>query len=164
MDYNTYLETIENRLKKNFDLIRNYTINNCDFDLFAKYNSRTERYILTKKTVIDAMENNEYCFIKYFDKLDKDHLATHIHSLIRTIDILVNPNEEHMSSTITGVIVLENKPTTDIIDEIREFKYHKGFVFGFKGWVDIRLILVTMNDKYIVTNRKGKEVRQVYQV
>lgn len=164
MDYNTYLETIENRLKKNFDLIRNYTINNCDFDLFAKYNVRTERYILTKKTVIDAMENNEYCFIKYFDNLDKERLKTYIQSLIGIIDILVNPNEEHMSSTITGVIALENKPTAEIVDKIKKFKYHKGFAFGFKGWVDIRLILVTMNDKYIVTNRKGKEVRQVYQV
>ena len=76
----------------------------------------------------------------------------------------MKPTEEHMSSIITGVIALDNKPSTDIIDAIKKFKYHKGFAFGFKGWVDIRLILVTMDDKNIVTNKKGKEVIQVYKV
>ena len=54
--------------------------------------------------------------------------------------------------------------STEIIDAIKKFKYHKGFAFGFKGWVDIRLILVTMDDEYIVTNKKGKEVREVYSI
>ena len=85
-------------------------------------------------------------------------------SLIEILDILVEPNGEHMSSVITGVIVLENKPNMDIIDSVKKFKYHKGFAFGFKGWADIRLILVAMNDKYIVTNKKGKEVRKVYSI
>ncbi|MCF6466779.1 hypothetical protein [Clostridium sp. Cult2] len=164
MDFNDYLLTIEKRLEKNFDTIRNYTINDYNINLFAKYNIRTERYILTKKTVIDAMENNEYCFIKFFENFDKYHLRTYTDFLIGIIDILVNPNKEHMSSTITGVIVLENKPSSDIVNAIKNFKYHKGFAFGFKGWADIRLILVTINDKYIVTNKKGKEVSKVYSI
>lgn len=164
MDFNNYLDIIEKRLEKNFDIIRNYTIDNYDFDFFAKYNARTEQYILTKKTVIDAMENNEYCFIKYYDGLEKDRFKTYTNSLIEMVNTLVNPTEEHMSSTITGVIVLDKKPSLDIIEVIKKFKYHKGFAFGFKGWVDIRLILVTMDDKYIVTNKKGKEVSKVYQI
>ncbi|MCF6462840.1 hypothetical protein [Clostridium sp. Cult1] len=164
MDFNDYLETIERRLERSFDVVRNYIIDNYDYDFFAKYNSRTERYILTRKTVIDAMENNEYCFIKYFHEFNIDHLNKYKNSLIKMIDIFVKPTEEHMSSIITGVIALDNKPSTDIIDAIKKFKYHKGFAFGFKGWVDIRLILVTMDDKNIVTNKKGKEVIQVYKV
>lgn len=164
MDFNNYLDIIERRLKNNFDLSRNYAINNYYFDLFAKYNARTERYILTRKTVIDAMESYEYCLIKYFDNLDKYYLKAYMESLIEILDILVEPNGEHMSSVITGVIVLENKPNMDIIDSVKKFKYHKGFAFGFKGWADIRLILVAMNDKYIVTNKKGKEVRKVYSI
>ena len=164
MDFNDYLHTIEKRLEKSFDLERNYTINNYVFDIFAKYNARTERYILTKTTVIDAVENNEYCFIKFFDSLNQDHLKIYIDSLIGTIDILVNPTKEHMSSTITGVIVVDKKPNINIIDDIKRFKYNKGFAFGFKGWVDIRLILVAMKDQYIVTNKKGREVSKVYSV
>ena len=49
MDFNDYLETIERRLERSFDVVRNYIIDNYDYDFFAKYNSRTERYILTEK-------------------------------------------------------------------------------------------------------------------
>ena len=69
-----------------------------------------------------------------------------------------------MSSTITGVLVLDYKPEDNIIQKIKRFKYHKGFAFGFRGWADIRLILVTMDDNYIVTNKKGKEVKEVYSI
>ena len=82
---------------------------------------------------------------------------------LKAMDI-VKPDENHMSSAITGVLVTKHKPSADIIDTIKKFKYHKGFAFGFKGWVDIRLILVTMEDNYIVTNKKGKEVKEVYSI
>ena len=164
MNFNDYLYTVEKRLEKSFDLNRNYSIDNYVFDLFAKHNARTERYILTKSTVIDAIENNEYCFIKFLENLDKNYLKTYVEFLIGTIDILVNPTKEHMSSIVTGVIVMDRKPNINVIDTIKKFKYNKGFAFGFKGWVDIRLILVAMKDQYIVTNKKGREVSKVYSV
>ncbi|NMB07539.1 MAG: hypothetical protein GX981_04005 [Tissierellia bacterium] len=163
MDINNYLNIIKKRLEKNFDLIFDYSINNHEIDLFGKFNMKTERYILTKKTVIDTMENNEYCFIKYFNNLNKAYLEDYTDFLIKSIDTLVKPNRDHMSSIITGVLVVENKPNEEFIDFIEKFKYHKGFAFGFNGWVDIRLILVAMKDNYIVTNKKGKEVKKVYQ-
>lgn len=162
MEIDTYLDIIKKRLEKNFDLIPDYTLGDYGFDLLAKYHFRAERYVLTKKTVIYALENNEYCLIKVFKTLDKNSLNTYIDTLIQAIDVLINPTQEHMSSIITGIIVLKNKPSSHIIDAVKKFKYHKGFLFGFKGWVDIRLILVAIDDDYIVTNEKGREVKEVY--
>lgn len=159
-----YLENIEKKLQRSFDIQRDYIINDYKYDFFAEYHLRAERYILVKKAVIDAMESNEYCLIKYFDSINQYDLQGFIDSLIEAIDVVVQADEGHMSSIITGVIVLKNKPSSDIIQIIEKFKYHKGFAFGFKGWVDIRLILVTMDEKYIVTNKKGKEVRKVYSI
>ena len=113
---------------------------------------------------IYTIENNEYSFIKYFNKIDRDQLDKFIALLIKSIDFLIQPSEEHMSSIVTGVIATPDKPDSDIINAIKKFKYHKGFAFGFKGWVDIRLLLVTMKDDYIVTNKKGKEVSKVYSI
>ncbi len=162
MDFKAYLDILKKRFEKNFDLIDDYKIGNYEFDLFAKYNLKVEKYILTKKTVICALENNEYCFIKVFDTLDEHGFNKYTDTLIEAVDVLVNPTQEHMSSIITGVIVLKNKPSIHIIDAVKKFKYHKGFAFGFRGWVDIRLILVAIDDEYIVTNKKGKEVKEVY--
>lgn len=164
MDFQTYLDNIEKKLQGSFDIEKNYRINDYEYDLFARYQLRTEKYILFKQAVIDAMENYEYCLIKHFHSVNKDNIKEYTGSLIKSVDKIVNPNEEHMSSIITGIMVSDNMPDFDIIDSIKRFKYHKGFAFGFKGWVDIRLILVTMEDEYIVTNKKGKEVKEVYSV
>lgn len=164
MEFTQYLESLENKLIGSFDLKRNYLLNNYNFDLFAEYHIRNEKYVLVKKATLYAIENNEYCFVKYFDNIDQYQVQEFTDSLIKSIDLVVQPSEEHMSSIITGVIVLPDKPNIDIIDTIKKFKYHKGFAFGFKGWVDIRIILVTMNDHYIVTNKKGKEVSEVYSI
>lgn len=164
MNFEEYLEIMEEKLQGSFDIERNFEMNNYKYDVFAEYHLRTERYILMKKTVVGVMENNEYCFMKCFDSINQYKLKTYIDSLIKSSDKIITPDEDHMSSIITGIIVLENKPNIDIINTIKKFKYHKGFAFGFKGWVDIRLILVTMNDEYIVTNKKGREVREVYSI
>lgn len=164
MDYKEYLNNIEKRLANHFDIERDHDINGYVLDLYAKYHLRNERYMLSRKMVVYAFENNEYIFIKYFDRIDEICLKEYIDFLVNSINDIVKPNENHMSSVITGVLVTKHKPNTKIIDTIKKFKYQKGFAFGFKGWADIRLILVTMDDNYIVTNRKGKEVRKVYSI
>ena len=91
-------------------------------------------------------------------------MKEYIEFLVNSISDIVKPDENHMSSAITGVLVTDNKPSDDVIRQVKKFKYHKGFAFGLRGWVDIRLIMVTMADKYIVTNKKGKEVKKVYSI
>ena len=44
MDYQTYLDNIEKKLKAYFDIYRDYSINGYEYDLFAKYHLRMERY------------------------------------------------------------------------------------------------------------------------
>lgn len=162
MKLSEYLDNIETKLQGSFDIERDYIINDYTYHMFARFNSRTERYIITRKTVIDAVETNEYCFIKHFTSINEDELQRFIDLLIKSIDLVIDFDHGHMSSFITGLIILDNKPSDHIIKKIEKYKYHKAFAFGFKGWVDIRLILVTMNEKYIVSNKKGREVLEVY--
>lgn len=164
MELSEYLKNIQNKLQGNFDLERDFTINDFEYDLYAKYNLRNERYVLTKKATIYAIENNEYSLIKYYEDLNKKSIEIYIDTLIKSIDKLINPSKEHMSSIITGVILLNNIPDNEIVDIVEKFKYQKGFAFGFKGWVDIRLLLVSLNEEFIISNKKGKEVREVYSI
>ncbi|MCK9444468.1 MAG: hypothetical protein M0Q14_08075 [Tissierellaceae bacterium] len=164
MELKEYLDLIETKLISNFDIERNYSFNNVKYDLFAKFYMRNERYFLTKKAVIYAMEANEFCFVKYFDNFNELDFQNFTKELIDSKDVLINLDDDHMSTIITGVIVLKDKPTDEIAKTIEKFKYYKSFAFGLKGWVDIRLVLVAMNQKYIVTNKKGKEVKDVYSI
>jgi len=165
MENSQYMDIIEEKLQGSFDVTKNYIINDFQYDLFAEYYLRNESYVLVKKAVVYAFENNEYCLIKYYKDLNKSSYNNYIYNLIQSIEALVNPSKEHMSSIITGVIVTDNilsEDLEDIIKTINRFKYNKGFAFGFKGWADIRLVLVSLNEGLIATNKKGKEVSKVY--
>ena len=166
MELNKYLDIIEEKLKGSFDIKRNYSINNTHYDMYAEYHLRNEKYVLVKKAVVYAFENNEYSFIKYFEDLNKDSLKEIINTLTESVELIVKPSREHMSSTVTLIIVTDNifnnEDKEEITKIISRFNYNKGFAFGFKGWADIRLVLVTLNEGLIATNKKGKEVSEVY--
>jgi hypothetical protein len=148
MELLEYLNIIEKKLKSSFDIKRNYTLNNIQFDMFAEYHLRNEKYVLVKKAIVYAFENNEYSFIKYCEELDKEYLQEIINTLTDSVESIVKPDKDHMSSTITLVIVtdnfIDNKDRDVITKIISNFKYNKGFAFGFKGWADIRLVLVSL--------------------
>lgn len=160
-----YLDIIEEKLKSSFDIKRNYSINNFQYDIYAEYHLRNEKYILLKRAVVYAFENNEYCLIKHCENYSKDLIKEIIYTLKESVELIVKPGSEHMSSTITLVLVTDNilnEDLDEIIKTITHFNYNKGFAFGFKGWADIRLVLVNLNEGLIATNKKGKEVSEVY--
>ena len=164
MEFNEYLDKIQAKLTESFDIERDYDINGYPIDMFAEHHMRTEQYIITRKTVINAIETNEFCFIKYFPSIDEREVENFTEVLKDAINIVIDFEDGHMSTIMTGVIVLDNRPREEIEKMVEKYKYQKGFAFGFKGWVDIRLLLVTMDDKYIVSNKKGKEVIEVYEI
>ncbi len=165
MDFEKYITNIENKLRSNFDLHRDYKLNGENLDLFAEFHVRSERYILTKSAKIYAMENNEYCIFKKFKTVNNAIFEMFTEYLISSIDTLVKPHEEHMSTMITGVIIIEGNESNideNVLEKVKKFKHHKGFSFGFKGWVDVRLVMVCLEDKFIITSKRGDEVRKVY--
>lgn len=167
MECKLYIDELEKKLVNNFDLYRNYIIDGQEYDLFAKYHLRSEKYFFSKSAKIYGMENNEYILLKAFTDFDKDDFDLYKNRIIKAIDKLVEAQGDHMSSIITAVIVVEagkGKITKDILEGISSFKYHKSFSFGLRGWVDIRMLLVSLNDGLLLTNKKGKEVREVYRI
>lgn len=139
-----------------------YTYNKEEFDLFALSNIRNEKYMATKKIRIYAFENDEYCFMKYYKSLDEDSLGKIIDILKISINDYIKPHDEHMSSTITGILAVDNIEDSDIIKKVKKFHYQKSFALGFKGWVDVRLVLVDLNRKDVITSKRAKGVEKFY--
>lgn len=139
-----------------------YTYNKEEFDLFALSNIRNEKYMATKKIRIYAFENDEYCFMKYYKSLDEDSLGKIIDILKISINDYIKPHDEHMSSTITGILAVDNIEDSEIIKKVKKFHYQKSFALGFKGWVDVRLVLVDLNRKDVITSKRAKGVEKFY--
>ena len=129
MEYIQYLKAIEEKLQNSFDIKKNFSIDNLTYDLFAEYHLRNEKYIMVKKAVVYAFENNEYCLIKYYDEFGTDDYNSFAHALKNSVEPIVQPSKEHMSSVITGVIVAKRIPAPHmkhIKSEVEKFKYTSG--------------------------------------
>lgn len=163
MDFNIYKQDIKKKLAGFFDIQEDYKYKDMNFDIFAVFNSRNERYIASKSVTIYAFENDEYCFVKNFKEINKKIFEDYLSILRESIEDYVDPHNEHMSSTITGVLVVDSLNDKDLIKKVKKFKYQKSFLFGLKGWCDIRLILVDLENKDVFTSKKANEVSKFYQ-
>jgi hypothetical protein len=162
-----YLDQVEEKLCGSFNIQRDCRIENDRYDLFAEYHLRGEKYIAVKKAVIYAIESHEYCMVKYIENLDNNELNAFVDALTRSARTVVKPSSEHMSSIVTGVIVADNivqERKKEIVTCVNRFKCHRGFALGLKGWMDIRLLVVSLKGGLVAACKKGKEVSAVYQI
>ena len=166
MEFTEYLDLIERKLFSSFNIWRDQPVDQEIFDLYAEYHLRNEKYIATKKAVIYAIESNEYCLIKRLADPSLHRFNDLIDLIKASLTDMVKPDQDHMSSIVTVVFVLDTSAGPDVqamIEAVKRFKYHKGFAFGLRGWADIRLVLVSLEEGVLATNKKGKDVKKVYQ-
>lgn len=162
MDKTQYLELINRKYEKYFQVKNNENIMNKNFDIYAKYTETTGRTFVTQKDIIDKFEVNEHCFIKTFRYVDLS-MVNELGEYFKLLtENFVKPHKEHKSTTITGVIVSENVIDKDIQKYIKSFRCSKYYKFYFQGWSDVRLIAVDLAKGIVITNKKGKEVEKIY--
>jgi len=67
-----------------------------------------------------------------------------------------------MSTYITGVLI-GNHIDENAIKAVEKYNCKKAFCFYLKGWCDVRLVYVGLNDNEIITNKDGKKVKKIYE-
>jgi hypothetical protein len=162
MDKEKYYEIMLNKLKYNFDINRNERIGKWKFDIAARSHIRNEKYIGFKSAVIYAFENDEYVYGKHYHKLSKDDVVGFIELLKSTIGNTVEPHEEHMSTTFTALITVDEAVDEDIKNYIKKFKYQKSFLFGLRGWVVVRVVLVELSKQEVTSSKESKKDQEFY--
>lgn len=163
MDNNAYIEMMCKRYARYFNVYRDYELLNKKLDVFAEYNVKNERYVLSKKAVIYSFNNFEYCLIEGYDtRIEGHHVDEFCSYIIKAAGEIVKPSSEHMSSYFTGVMVCDKGFSEEAVKIAERFKYSKDFMFTLKGWCDARLVLADPLKDLIVTNKKGREVRKNY--
>lgn len=163
MDYKTYLENVSEKLSANFDFMDNMKFGNIGFELAAKSHIRNEKYIATKQTVLYAYENNEYCFFKTVDDLGFKEVDLVFSAIRKSAEDFVEPSEEHMSTTFTGIIVTQKPVDEETLEKVKKLKYQKSFKFGLQGWISIRLIIVELGSGKVTTSREAKKMARFYE-
>lgn len=163
MDQREYIESIEKRYEKYFDVKRNINVSGENFDILASFTAVNNRTLITKNDVVDSYENNEYCLVKSYDEAALENVKGLGEILKKFLDEYVKPHRNHMNSYITGVIVTSKEADIEIEKFIKEFKYDRVYKFYLHGWSEVRLVMVDLSRNIIITNRAGKKVKEVYE-
>mgnify|MGYP001148205611 CR=1 FL=1 len=162
MERQSYLDIIQERLAAYFDIERPYEYQHQSLEMYANSSVRNERYFASKKIKVYAIENKEHVFIVWKEVLTEKELDQHWNMLLTAAEELPEPHEEHMSTIINGVIMTTERPNDTLCHHIQKLKHEKSFLFGLKGWVYVRLIVINLQDGTLIHNKRGKEVIKVY--
>lgn len=163
MQKDNYLLELEKRLSHYYDTQRNFVYEGKEFPLYAKFHQRNERYIASKKVVVYGIEQNEHIFFTFEENINLDKLKELLKIFESAALNLVVPTDEHMSTLIRGVIGTRGIIPTDVIKFIENYKFYKSFLFGLKGWVNVAINLVDLDNRQNkFQNKMGKEGRDLF--
>ncbi len=149
-------EKLKQSLTHMFDFYDNFSLGAIVFPLYGKYYARSARYFAVKKAELFAYSNFEHLF--YYPvtgQLSRAVFESLCRALIDHVDVLVNPNEEHMSSILTLIIECDTV-TSELSKQISKYKYRKSFKFGFYGWVQLKIMVVVKDEKRAIENKVAR--------
>ena len=150
-------EKIIDKLSSNFDILKDQILDEAKYDFSAIYTEETNKYILSKDMIYDSFSNNETILYKTLKdepfSIDHDVLKKYI---IKNLNFFKGVKENQMSSMVTFIYVGGQLLDKDI-KKIKNFKFHKSFLFGIKGWINAKIIYIDILNKEIITNKMGKK-------
>jgi hypothetical protein len=163
MTQDEYVENLQKKLERHFNIEKDIILFGEIIDVHAKFCNISGRTFITKQDVIDRCENYEYCYIKKVDTVTEEETAAYGQFLKKVVNEYIDPDKDHMSTYVTGVII-GSSINDNVKKAIEKYSYSKAYSFYLRGWCDVRLICVGLNDNEVVTNKAGKRVQKVYQI
>ena len=157
-----YTNFIKKKLNSPWIVNLDISLDNENFNLFAKCNLSLVRTMFSNNNVIDSFHTNEYIFIKHVDTLTLNIVKEFIIRMTSIHENLVFPSKDHKSSYTTAVIIYNHCSDIEALNNIKKFKYEKTYKFYLFGFSQIRLLAINLNNNSIVSNKYGKTVKKEY--
>lgn len=154
---NVYKDFLKEKLVRYFDIKEDCNYLGENFDLFATFKQRNARYMISKKMEIYSFEENEFIFYRKLNKRFIIDDLENIDSFINTnVDEIINISKDHMSSFITFILETELPIDSVTAKKIEKFKFYKSYMFGLKGWVNAKIMVINTKENQLVANKLGQ--------
>ena len=157
------LEKLIKAYSHHYDIERDVTVEGGSFPAMAIFFLRDENYLITRKHVLNAVENHEYVYFYLTEHLDAETLREQIN--ITREDGLgrIRPHKEHMSSLVTLVIL------ADTIDEeakklIQKTRFHKNYRLALHGWMEYQIAAMEISTNSFLSNPAGKNAKKTLEL
>jgi hypothetical protein len=124
----------------------------------CQHHTRSEKYVLSRKAKLWAVEVNDYLYLFSVPKLEKEQAQACVLFSIENALPLVKPHKEHMYSFITAVF-LADEAERDALEFIRRRRFSKNYIFGIYGSSPLKTAALDIAREKIVSNNMGRDLR-----
>ena len=145
--------------KRSYDISTVDTGSGLPLKALCLHRSRSEKYVLSKKAKLWAVELNDFLYLFSMPELFKNQAEDCVSFSIQDALPRVEPHKEHMYSFITAVFVAD-KSEDDALQFIRRKKFTKSYKFGFFGSSPLKTAALDIEREKIVTNNMGRDLRK----
>ncbi len=142
-----------------FDTSRDHEFCGRVFEGYAEFHSSTSQYVLVKRAKLWEVSSHEYLFFRLIDHLTEELLEREV-TFVTTQGLgKVQLSPDHMTSYLSLVVIARNVDEA-AAHQAKKKRFRKNFKLGFGGWADLRLAIVDLSGKRVITNAMGKPLRQ----
>lgn len=142
-----------------FDVERDIVAEGVNFDAFARFFSRSEKFVLTKAAKLWAFEMNEYVFFSTVNSLDSETVLKLFTAARDNGFSRIRPHKEHMCTNLTLVIIADHIDP-EAAKAIKKTKFRKDFLLSIHGWTEFRIAAIDLSAGKIFANGAAKDVRK----
>ncbi len=141
-----------------YNVTRNYDFGGRSFPGYAEFHTHGEKFVLSKKAKLWEVDAHEYIFFVLAEEATRALLEELTDFMVSEALKKVDPKPDHMTSYLT-LVVLADRLSEDCAAYVRKRRFRKNFALGIRGWADLRLAVVDLENNNVVTNGQGKEIK-----
>ena len=157
------LEKLINAYSHHYDIERDVVIDGEYFPAMAIYYLRDENYLITKKHVLNAVENHEYVYFYLTDHLDAKTLQNKIDFTRNDGLGRIKPHKEHMSSMVSMVILADTiDPEAKAL--IKKTRFRKNYRLALHGWMEYQIAAMEISTNSFLSNPAGKNAKKTLEL
>jgi len=168
MNNQELLRNFINTYRQNFDMMENFRIEDTYYDAYGFCNITNSKYVLVKKAELWRALCYEHVFFKTVDFLEPENVSAFQSQLKSYIEPKLVRNGEktmpkdHMYSYITCVFLCENGLSPDTVKSIRKAKFFKDYMLSIRGYCELRLVAVDLENRKVVGNPAARDLIKDY--
>lgn len=168
MSGEAFLERLLNIYRSSYDLQAPFDLEGSRYDAYGFCKVTNAKYVLVKKAELWQT----ICYEHAFFKVLHDFSLAELDSFLRQVQDQIEPQmvrkgqasmeKNHMYSDITGIFVCEQPLDREIQRKIRSARFYKSYQFSFRGYCQLRLLAVDLQDRQLVCNDAARALKKEY--
>jgi len=159
-----FIDIILNSISDTFDIYHNYWFNDRKFVIYAYSYNKKDKFSTTQDAKLWDSKCYEHLFFINCDVLGKEELDDLYNFAVEKIEphfVRADgklPPKNHMYTHISFIIITRKPVTPEVEKDIKSKSFNKNYMFGARGFSNIRLVCVTPREYQVISNKAGEKI------